>query len=410
MKVLVYPHDLGMGGSQLNAIELAAAVRSLGHEVSVYGRPGVLGARIDELGLEFIESPELGRRPSLGVVSDLRTRLAKGGFDVVHGYEWPPVLEARLACLGSQTVCVATVMSMAVAPFIPLNLPLVVGTEQIADAERSAGRGRVTVIEPPVDVVHDAPDLAFSLDDFRAEHDVRVGTQVVVVSRLAHQLKLEGLLTAISLVPTLAPDVGLTVVGDGPARDAVRHAADAANAAAGRRAVVLTGELVDPRPAYAMADIVLGMGGSALRAMAFAKPLVVQGESGFWSTLTPETLANFRWTGWYGVGEGAHAGADRLRSELRSLLDSPARRQQLGAFSRETVVGSFSLDAAARTQLDVYSTAVVQQAGRQISPGQDARALAGILRYKAARVTARHMGRGVADDFNALPVAVGRRP
>ena len=49
MRILVYPHDLGIGGSQLNAIELAAAVQRLGHEVIVYGRPGPRTRHIGEL-------------------------------------------------------------------------------------------------------------------------------------------------------------------------------------------------------------------------------------------------------------------------------------------------------------------------------------------------------------------------
>ena len=43
MRIVVYPHRLEIGGSQINAIELAAAVRDLGHEVIVFGQPG--GAR-----------------------------------------------------------------------------------------------------------------------------------------------------------------------------------------------------------------------------------------------------------------------------------------------------------------------------------------------------------------------------
>ena len=41
------------------------------------------------------------------------------------------------------------------------------------------------------------------------------------------------------------------------------------------------------RPVYAAADIVLGMGASAIKAMAFSKALVVQGEAGFWKTARP---------------------------------------------------------------------------------------------------------------------------
>src|SRR5260370_17559318 len=42
VKVLVYPHAMEIGGSQLNALEIAAAVRDRGHEVTVVSRPGPL--------------------------------------------------------------------------------------------------------------------------------------------------------------------------------------------------------------------------------------------------------------------------------------------------------------------------------------------------------------------------------
>ena len=90
-------------------------------------------------------------------------------------------------------------------------------------------------------------------------------------------MKLEGLLAAIDvrLVSGSTP-LQLVIVGDGPSRPGGRGGRRAREHIGGRRAVVLTGELRDPRPAYAAADVSLGMGGSALRAMAFGRPLVVQ--------------------------------------------------------------------------------------------------------------------------------------
>ena len=96
MRILVYPHDLGMGGSQLNAIELAARTRDLGGEAIVFGRPGVLVDRVRQLDLEFIESPEPGRRPSIGIARHLRDLAKRRGIDILHGYEWPPSLELSL--------------------------------------------------------------------------------------------------------------------------------------------------------------------------------------------------------------------------------------------------------------------------------------------------------------------------
>jgi len=97
VKILVYPHDMNMGGSQLNAIELAGAVRDLGHEVGIVGHPGSLEARVAELGLEFIALPAPGRRPSPTMVRALRSLMSERGIDVIHGYEWPPALEGMAA-------------------------------------------------------------------------------------------------------------------------------------------------------------------------------------------------------------------------------------------------------------------------------------------------------------------------
>ena len=78
MKILVYPHDLNMGGSQLNAIELAAAVRALGHDVIMFGQPGSLNLRIKELGLEFIAAPKPHHQPSRTIVRALSDVIRAG--------------------------------------------------------------------------------------------------------------------------------------------------------------------------------------------------------------------------------------------------------------------------------------------------------------------------------------------
>jgi glycosyltransferase involved in cell wall biosynthesis len=412
MKVLVYPHVLEIGGSQLNAVELAAGVRDLGHEVVVFGQPGPLTGRIAELGLEFVAAPDPGRRPSAGVIRALAGLVGQCGFDVLHGYEWTAGLEAYLAGRLGGAAPFCTVMSMAVAPFLPKDLPLVVGTEQIGAHERELGRALVSVIEPPVDVLHNAVEAVPGLAEFRRRFGLDSGVPTVVsVSRLAAELKLEGLLTAIDLAGELAGRIRLLVVGDGPARAQVEERAAKANAAAGAGVVVLTGELADPRPAYAVADIALGMGGSALRAMAFGAPLIVQGERGFWELLTPDTLEQFLWAGWYGVGDDPAAGPDRLRGHLLPLLDDPVLRERLGGESRQLAVERFALDRASKLQLDLYTQALAAgPRGRLAAIPPAASAIGGVLSHKVRRKVARLRGNGRSDDFNAKPVAALGRP
>ncbi len=159
---------------------------------------------------------------------------------------------------------------------------------------------------------------------------------MVAVTRLAHEMKLEGLLSAMSGLIALNSRrrVDLVIVGDVPARSEVLDGATAANRAIGRPAVRLTGALVDPRPAYAAGDIQLAMGSSALRSLAFGKPTVVQGERGFWRLLDEQTLDYFLWSGWYGVGRSAQEGQARFLAEVEPVICDPANRVRLGRFGR----------------------------------------------------------------------------
>jgi glycosyltransferase involved in cell wall biosynthesis len=409
MRIAVYPHVLDIGGSQINAVDLAAAVRDLGHEVLVFGQPGPLAERIERLGLELVAAPPPRGRPAPRVMRALDALVRERGIELVHGYEWTTALEAYWgprARLG--TPCVATVMSMAVAPFIPRDLPLIVGTEQIAAHEREAGRALVDVLEPPVDLAHDAPGAVDGAAFARALELDPDALTVVVVTRLASELKLEGLLTAIDVAGALSPAVQLVVVGDGPSRDVVQARADRANARAGRRVAVLAGAVLDPRPAYAAADVCLGMGGSALRSMAFARPTIVQGEQGFWELLEPATEAQFLWTGWYGAGDGAEQGAARLAALLRRLAD-PAERERAGAHGRALVERRFSLVRAAGRQVALYEAAIADRPrwdGARLAAG--AASARGLVAYRCRRRVARVLGRDRPDDFNVRPVATRR--
>lgn len=406
MRIMVIPHSLELGGSQLNAIELAAAVRDRGHEVVVFGRRGHLLGRIEELGLEFVESPRPRRRPTLSIVAAIVRLARQRSIDIVHSYEWPPALEAELAAtLRPSTRVMTTVMSMAVAPFIPRHRVLVVGTEEIAAAARLAGHRLVSVIEPPVDTDYNSTGVADGAA-FRRKWGVPEDSVAVIsVARLARELKLEGTLSAIRAIGVASVDhpVQLILVGDGPARLEVEGLAAQVNATHGAGTVTLTGALDDPRPAYAAADIALGMGGSALRAMAFSKPLIVQGERGFWRTLTMETLGGFLWTGWYGFGKPGTEGVGALLAELQPLLADPALRSELGDFGRSTAVDRFSLSRAAGIQIDLYRNVLARPARCGAFAGNSAAAARFAGHVVGARLR-KLVGSQRTDDFNAMPV------
>jgi hypothetical protein len=407
MKILVYPHHLGIGGSQLNAIEIAAQVSDLGHEVCVFGRPGPLVDRIEELGMEFLPAPVARRRPSPAVVGELSRIVRERQIDVLHGYEWPPALECHLASLRHQgTAAIATVMSMAVAPFLPRSMSLLVGTEQIAASERAGGRTMVSVLEPPVDLLENNPDRRTGIADFLRRWQIpEAGIRIVTVTRLAHEMKLEGLLAAMDAMADLpeVPQATMVIVGDGAARADVEQRAAEVNRRLDRAAVILTGEMSDPRPAYACADIFFGMGGSALRALAFGKPLVVQGEKGFWLRLTPGTLEQFLWTGWYGVGPGVDSGKDCFLSQMVPLMRDPDARTAAADLGLRVMNERFSLEAAAHRQIASYEAALVNGQGIARVPDLSRAALL-YGRYALRRKYFKFRGTASTDDFNSAPV------
>ncbi len=375
MRILVYPHELAIGGSQINAIDLAATMRDLGHEAIIYGQRGPLVDYVtEEKGLPFVAAHELRYRPAPTRIAQLARLVRREQIDLVHAYEWPPCLDAYYgAHLLLGVPVVATVLSMGFTPLIPTTVPLLMGTYELAADVAGRWPGRVGVMEPPIDTAKDHPGNDGRA--FRQRQGVRDDEILVVsVSRLSVDLKLDALKDVIDAVGALgahAP-VRLILVGDGDAADELARRAAAVNEAVGRVVVELAGPLMDPRAAYAAADIVAGMGSSALRAMAHAKPVVVQGEHGFARLFDEQSAEQFLWAGFYGLGPGGSAAA-QVEAAIAPLLTDPARRRRLGDQGRELVVERFSLAAAARRVLDLYEETLLRPATRGASWAQGVR-------------------------------------
>ncbi|WP_084964932.1 glycosyltransferase family 4 protein [Thermoactinospora rubra] len=372
MRLLVGLHHLELGGSQLNALDLALRMRERGHEVALFGThtgvPGPMAdlARDRGLDITLVRHPLERTRPMLPCrpkVASAMTRLVRErGFDLVHTYEYPLALDALYgpqARLG--TPLVATVYTMRLPRWLPRHVTLVAAYEEIAAKARGCGQ-RCLLIEPPVDTDADSAE-AVDGAAYRAELGIDPGEVVVgIVTRLEPEMKAEGVYRAIEAVRRLEATcpIRLLVVGTGPSHEEIAAAAQKVNADLGRPAVLVTGALGDPRPAYAASDLTLGMGGSAVRGMSFGKPLVVIGTRGFSRPFTPATADHFLHAGYYGVGEGIPAD-DPLAEQIRELAADPARRAELGAWSRRLVVDRYSLHAAAGTLEGIYRDSVATQ-------------------------------------------------
>ena len=307
MKIITFAHRLEIGGTQVNAIDLAAGLRDLhGCEVILFATPGPLARVARAKKLRFVEAPDAYVHPSPARMGALRALVRAERPDVVHAWDWWQCLDAYYSVyLPWRVPLVTTDMMPTLARILPKQVPTTFGTPEMVDIARAAGRPHVDLLLPPVDVNANAMD-AVDTRDFRHKHglDDRC-LNLVTVSRLAAWMKSESLIRTIEAVRALGRDAPLrfVIVGDGAARGKLEDLAQQVNAELGRRAVVFTGALLDPRPAYAAADIVVGMGSSALRGMAFAKPVIVVGEAGFSAPFNAQTAQGFLYTGMYGIGD-----------------------------------------------------------------------------------------------------------
>lgn len=359
-RVLVHLNSLELGGTQLNALDLAREVANHGFESVLIGDSKTLPSGPSLLDVARKHGTRIhvyDASDSMVVRARQLDRLAQEhSVDIVHVYGtwdsgarstyWGPARFGRRPWL-------QTVYEMEVHPTVKCHMPLVIGTEYLRD-ELQARPGGTVLVRPPVDMAADRPCTRAGN---RFRHEQRLsGLLIGVVSRLDPVMKAVPIEVAMQTVEQLDVEATLVVVGTG--RDATRleRLGDAVNHRVGRRAVVFVGAMADPRPAYQAADIMLGMGGSAARSLAFRKPLVVQGESG-WSCRFDESSAAMLARNSYWSSTVVTDAVGMLARQLQPLIDRQEYRARLGDFGRRFAEETFGLTAMGQRLAETYRAA-----------------------------------------------------
>ncbi|MGP5220315.1 glycosyltransferase family 4 protein [Arthrobacter rhombi] len=357
-RVLVQVNSLALGGTQLNAVDMAVAMRAYGYDSVLVGPLDTVPegpSLFDVAETKGIRVEGFQRaKHTLNGAMELRRIVKKHRSEVVHIYgSWTARPALWGPCLLGRRPLVLTIYEMAVDTNTPVGPELVVGTGYLRDdlADRAGG---VELISPPVDVCSDQMDAVDAAGFLRSQNLVPQNQRIVMVTRLDAEMKATGVAQAIDAMRSFAgSNVDLIIVGTGDVEEKLRQRAEDVNVDYGRRAIVFTGAMPDPRAAYAASDIVIGMGGSAARALSFGKPLVVTGEKGWFKTFEPETAEPlFRSSFW--SDETVENPVAQLEACLSLLLSDQELCLRLGRFGREFAIERFSLDAMAERQAKVY--------------------------------------------------------
>lgn len=366
MRVALYLENLLVGGAQHATIDLAIGLAERGHDVTLVAGPGPLAAIAAERGVRLTRLPQRAH-PGLRSARALVRVLAERRSDVVLAVGPSAAIEAVTAVAAARRQPVAVVAaypSDTLSPDAPRTTPVLTRRPAVLAAAR---RRNPVVADVPaaVDTAYNAPGVDGGA--FRRAHTNEDEALVVLATRLAREQKATGIRTSIRATAELARrrPVRLVIAGDGGLRPDVEAEAERH----GGGAVTLVGELVDPRPAYAAADVVLGLGTSVLRGMAMARPSIALGAEGQARVVDAAAVADLAPTGW--LADGPPVAPAELADLIERLLDDPKLARSSAAAGRAAVTEERGASVVAALVEPVLADAVARPTGR-LRTGLDA--------------------------------------
>lgn len=295
MRILHVIDHLGPGGAQRIVMDLMATHGSDVEPVVCSLSRRALPHLVEELRACGVVPRFLGF-PRPDALGRLRSEVATVRPDVLHVHlDWSGTLGPMVAASLGERRPRAVVAGIAndpltrysrlhrtagrlLAPAVDAHVAV---SPSLAAATRRAYRRRIRrleVIEPGIDVrrwtaFDPTPDAA------RRVAELRGGARRVVgaVGRLAPQKAFHRLIEAMPALLRAEPSTRALIVGEGPLR---QHLADRTRALGVEAAVVFTGHLADPRPAFRAMDVFVlpsldeGFGIVSVEAMASGVPVV----------------------------------------------------------------------------------------------------------------------------------------
>src|SRR5262245_22996847 len=195
MRILAYTQNLEIGGTQVNAIEIAASLRDRhDFDVTVFGVNGPMSTYITAKGLRYIAAPaDYEERGNV-----LHQLVATDNPDLLHVWDfWQAEHAFFRVCMPLRTPILMTSMEMRVPSELPRSLPTTFGTVDLLEEARTLGFKSPHLLLPPVDVAMNAPGAVDSTDFIKKFQIGPRDISLVIVSRLVSKLKGEGLYDAI---------------------------------------------------------------------------------------------------------------------------------------------------------------------------------------------------------------------
>jgi glycosyltransferase involved in cell wall biosynthesis/peptidoglycan/xylan/chitin deacetylase (PgdA/CDA1 family) len=359
MRVLFLTPTLGLGGSERLTVRYASGLRERGHEPAIaYGVANYQREATPAAGIPLFELSK--SYPAYGAIGEwvreIRRVVKDFRPEVVHAQSIATALVARLA--SPRTPLLITMHGVAHTDEAKVSFLLrvlqVTGAHVTAVSDATADGLRRFSWCPTIGVFNAGVDV----DRLRAESVAGGPVELVgqphlcFVGRHTPQKGIDVLLRAMTIVAETLPDVGLTLVGEGPEFN--ENVALATDLGLGDR-VVFTRGVPNAAPYIAAAEAMVlasrweGLPVVALESLALERPLIATAVNG-----TPTVVIDGE-TGWLVPPEDEEALAAAIVDVARSP-DEAARRAQAG---RELIDARFTVER----MLDRLESLLAEQRG-----------------------------------------------
>lgn len=371
---------LDSGGAERTTVEIAGAIVASGGRALVATSGGALVADVERAGGEVFPMPVDSKNPAVIAANAARLRrlAAREGADIIHVRSRAPAWSALRAARAAGLPLVATYHGAyrAAGPLKRLyNSAMVRGDLVIANSEFTArairagyriDRARLVVIPRGADLDRFDPAKVSTARVAAATAAWRLGGgrpfRVLLPARLTSWKGHETTIDAVALLASSAkltragtgqtPVLQVVFAGGAQGRDDFRANLQRRVEERGVRDMIhLVGHCADMPAAMAWADAILSpstrpeaFGRVAVEAGAMRKPVIASDHGG-----ARETVVD----GETGVLVPP-ADAVALKEALEWLMESPDRREQLGAAARQRVEREFSTAAMCAQTLDAY--------------------------------------------------------
>lgn len=363
VRLLLVVDSLEVGGAERHVVDLAAALRRKGHEVTV--ACSAAGELSDLLGTANVPRRVLldrvvKRHVSVAYARRLRRLVREQPFDLVHAHIYASAAASALATLGTGVPLVVTEHTEGTwqgrRAHLVSHLIYRRASRMIAVSSPIRGRlieragvhpKKISLIPNTVLPSSDTnPGASGTLPDEWHE-----GPLIGAVARLQPEKGISNLLKAAARVSSSCPQARFLIVGDGPLREELLRLADRLGL---RERVRFLGHRTDARALIGLLDVLVvpslteGTPLTVLEAMAAGVPIVASAVGGI-----PDQVHHDK--------EGLLVPPDdtaALGDALLELLQDPESARRLGEAGRQRADSGLSHTAMVREIEAVYHVAL----------------------------------------------------